>query len=166
MPTVIGVFESPVDVVAIVERLKGRGFDDLETYSPAPFAEVDDAMNPKPSGVRLYTLIGGLVGVVTGYALTIWMANDWQIMVGGKPFSSIPPYTIIAFELTILFGGLMTAVGLFVSGKLGRKRDPEYHTRFSAEDFGVVVRCADRDVAEVEGLMRANKAAEVSLAQQ
>ena len=166
MPTGIGVFERPGDVVAIVERLKGRGFDDLETYSPAPFAEVDDAMIPKPSGVRLYTLIGGLVGVVTGYALTIWMANDWQIMVGGKPFSSIPPYTIIAFELTILFGGLMTAVGLFVSGKLGRKRDPEYHSRFSAEDFGVVVRCADRDVAEVEGLMRANKAAEVSLAQQ
>ena len=166
MPTVIGVFESPVDVVAIIERLKGRGFDELETYSPAPFAEVDDALIRKPSSVRLYTLIGGLTGVVTGYALTLWMANDWQIMVGGKPFSSIPPYTIIAFELTILFGGLMTAVGLFVSGKLGRKRDPEYHSRFSAEDFGVVVRCADRDVAEVEGLMRANKAAEVSLAQQ
>ena len=93
MSTVIGVFESPVDVVAIVERLKGRGFDDLETYSPAPFAEVDDAMIPKPSGVRLYTLIGGLVGVVTGYALTIWMANDWQIMVGGTRPATFQPTT-------------------------------------------------------------------------
>ena len=164
MPTLVGVFERPGDVAAIVARLKGRGFDDLETYSPAPFEEVDDAMIPKPSGVRLYTLIGGLTGVVTGYALTIWMANDWQIMLGGKPFSSIPPYTIIAFELTILFGGLMTALGLFVTGKLGRKRDPEYHPRFSAEDFGVVVRCEDRDVAEIESLMRDNRATEVSLA--
>ena len=164
MPTLVGVFERPGDVAAIVARLKGRGFDDLETYSPAPFEEVDDAMIPKPSGVRLYTLIGGLTGVVTGYALTIWMANDWQIMLGGKPFSSIPPYTIIAFELTILFGGLMTALGLFVTGKLGRKRDPEYHPRFSAEDFGVVVRCEDRDVAEIESLMRDNHATEVSLA--
>jgi len=165
MPTIIGVFERPADVVGIVGRLKGRGFDDLETYSPAPFAEVEDAVDPKPSGVRLYTLIGGLTGVVTGYAVTIWMSNDWQIMLGGKPFASIPPYTIIAFELTILFGGLMTALGLFVTGKLGRKRDPEYHPRFSAEDFGVVVRCQDRDVAEIESLMRDNHATEVSLAQ-
>ncbi len=165
MPVLTGVFETPGDTAAIVLRLKGRGFDNLETYSPAPFDEVDDAMDPKPSGVRLYTLIGGLVGVVTGYAVTLWMANDWQIMVGGKPFSSIPPYTIIAFELTILFGGLMTALGLFLSGKLGRKRDPEYQPRFSAEDFGVVVHCEDRDVAEVESLMRANNATEVSLAE-
>ena len=165
MPTLIGVFVTPGDTAAIVLRLKGRGFENLETYAPAPFEEVDDAMDPKPSGVRLYTLIGGLVGVVTGYALTLWMANDWQIMVGGKPFSSIPPYTIIAFELTILFGGLMPALGLFVSGKLGRKRDPEYLPRFSAEDFGVVVHCEDRDVAEVESLMRANNATEVSLAE-
>ncbi len=164
MPTVIGVFESPVDVVAIVERLKGRGFDDLETYSPAPFAEVDDAMDAKPSRVRLYTLIGGLAGVVTGYALTIWMANDWQIMVGGKPFSSIPPYTIIAFELTILFGGLMTALGLLVVGGLPRaKMDPAYDARFSAESFGLAVSCRDRDVAEIDGLMRDHQATEVSL---
>ena len=68
------------------------------------------------------------------------MANDWQIVIGGKPFSSIPPYTIIAFELTILFGGLLTALGLFVQGKLLRfKKHEVYHPRFSAEDFGVVV---------------------------
>ena len=83
---------------------------------------MDDAVNPKPSRVRLYTLIGGLTGVVTGYALTLWMANDWQIMIGGKPYSSIPPYTIIAFELTILFGGLMTVLGLFIHGKLPSPR--------------------------------------------
>ena len=163
MPTLVGVFGRPRNVVDVVERLKGRGFSDLETYSPAPFAEIDDAMIEKPSAVRLYTLIGGLVGVVTGYALTIWMANDWQIVVGGKPFTSIPPYTIIGFELTILFGGLMTALGLFVTGKLGRKRDPEYHPRFSGDEFGVAVRCQDRDVSEVECLMRENHAAEVTL---
>ena len=41
---------------------------DIITYAPAPFEEVEDAVDPKPSGVRLYTLIGGLAGVVTGYA--------------------------------------------------------------------------------------------------
>jgi len=164
MPTLLGIFERPDEVALVVTRLRGRGYADLETYSPAPFAEVDDAVIEKPSRVRLYTLIGGLTGVVTGYAMTIWMANDWPIMLGGKPFSSIPPYTIIGFELTILFGGLLTVLGLFVVGKLPRMRlDPVYDARFSAEDFGVAVRCRDRDVSEIDALLRSHGAREVNL---
>ncbi len=164
MPQLLGVYEKPDEVASIARKLRGRGFTDLETYSPAPFAEVDDAVIEKPSGVRIFTLIGGLTGVITGYALTIWMANDWQIAIGGKPYSSIPPYTIIAFELTILFGGLLTALGLFVVGRLPSfSRDAAYSPRFSAEEFGVAVRCPDRDVIEVEGLMRAEGAVEVNL---
>ena len=166
MPTLLGVFERPDQVASVVTRLRGRGYADVETYSPAPFAEVDDAVIEKPSRVRLYTLIGGLTGVVTGYAMTIWMANDWPVMLGGKPFSSIPPYTIIGFELTILFGGLLTALGLFVVGGLpSLGADPAYDARFSAEDFGVAVRCRDRDVSEIDALLRSHGASEVSLVQ-
>ena len=164
MPLLIGVYERPDHVVAAVRQLKGRGFGELETYSPAPFPEVDDAVDEKPSGVRLYTLIGGLTGVVTGYALTLWMANNWPIVVGWKPISSIPPYTIIGFELTILFGGLMTAIGLFFFGQLpAYGSDRAYDARFSAEDFGVAVRCRERDVSEVDALLRDHGAEEVSL---
>ena len=164
MPTLLAVYERPDQVAEVATRLRARGYGDLETYSPAPFAEVDDAVIPKPSRVRIYTLIGGLTGVVTGYAMTVWMANDWPIMLGGKPFSSIPPYTIIGFELTILFGGLLTALGLFVVGGLPSLRaDPLYSARFSAEDFGVAVRCRDRDVSEVDALLRSHGAEEVTL---
>ena len=164
MPQVLGIYDAPADVAEVVSRLRGRGYTDLETYAPAPFAEVDDAVIEKPSRVRLFTLIGGLTGVVTGYALTLWMANDWQIMLGGKPFSSFPPYTIIAFELTILFGGLMTALGLFVVGRLPSfKLHKAYSARFSAEDFGLAVRCRERDVAEIDALLREHHATEVSL---
>jgi len=164
MPLLLGVFERPDQVAEAVQRLRGRGYGDLETYSPAPFAEVDDAVDEKPSGVRLYTLIGGLLGVVTGYAMTIWMANDWQIVVGWKPFSSIPPYTIIAFELTILFGGLATLLGLIVKGRLPRRAlDRSYSARFSGEEFGIAVRCSERDVPEIDALLRENHAIEVDL---
>jgi hypothetical protein len=164
MPTLLGVFTQPDHIAAAARRLRDRGYTDLETYSPAPFREVDDAVIEKPSRVRLFTLIGGLTGVVTGYALTLWMANNWQIMVGGKPFSSVTPYTIIAFELTILFGVLMTVLGLFIFGKIPRFRlDSAYSARFSAEEFGLAVRCKERDVAEIDGLLRTHHATEVSL---
>ena len=164
MPTLLGVFERPDQIAAAAKQLRARGYDDLETYSPAPFHEVDDAVIEKPSGVRLFTLIGGLTGVVTGYALTVWMANNWPIIVGGKPYSSITPYTIIAFELTILFGVLMTVIGVFVFGKLPKfKLDPAYDARFSSEEFGLAVHCKDRDVREIDGLLRAHHATEVNL---
>ena len=98
--------------------------------------------------------------------MTLWMSNDWPIMIGGKPFSSIPPYTIIAFELTILFGGLMTVLGLFTMGKL------PYRFKASTPSTTSVSRprtsaspcaAARRDVAEVDALMREHGAVEVEL---
>ena len=164
MPRVLGVYDLPGKTASAIEQIRGRGYTEITTYAPAPFPEVEDAVDPKPSRVRVYTLIGGLVGVVTGYAMTIWMANDWQVVIGGKPFSSIPPYTIIAFELAILFGGLLTALGMFIHGKLLRYgKHSVYHPRFSAEDFGVVVTCRSRDVPELESLLRAHGAVEVTL---
>ncbi len=167
MPTVLGVFEAPGDVAAVASKLRNRGFQGVEVFSPAPFVEIDDALQEKPSGVRAFTLVGGLLGVVTGFFITIWMSNDWQIIVGGKPFASIPPYIIIAFELTVLFGGLMTALGLLLVGGLPKGAPgvhaPGYDARFSGEEFGLVVSCGDRDVAEIDSLLRAHSAKEVTL---
>lgn len=167
MPTLVAVFETPLAVANVAQRLRGRGYTDLEIYSPVPSHELDRALDETPSRVRIFTLVGGLLGVVTGYAMTIWMANDWQLMIGGKPYSSIPPYTIIAFELTILFGGLFTLLGLLVVGRLpyGRfgRPDAAYSPRFSAEEFGLVVACGDRDVSEIDALLRAHDAKEVNL---
>jgi hypothetical protein len=167
MPTLVGVFDQPGPVADVARRLRHRGFRGIEIYSPAAFPELDDVLDEKPSRVRIWTLVGGLLGVTTGYAMTIWMSLDWPIVIGGKPFASVAPYTIIGFELTILFGGLATLLGLLVVGRLpygsfGR-HDKAYAPRFSAEEIGLVVQCAERDVAEVDALLRAHHALEVNL---
>ena len=164
MPTLVGVFAQPRELAGATRQLRARGHGELETFSPVPALELDDVLDAKPSGVRLWTLIGGLAGVLTGYAMTLWMALEWEIIVGGKPFASVAPYTIIAYELTILFGGLLTALGFLAVARLPTRRpNPHYSARFSAEDFGLVVTCKERDVSEVDGLLRAHGATEVSL---
>lgn len=165
MPTLVSIFDRPDDVVTVITKLKKRGFDDLETYTPAPFPEIDDALDVRPSLVRWFTLVGCLTGVVTGFAMQIWMSLDWQVKIAGKAFASIPPYVIIGFELTILFGGLLTFVGMLLAGGLYPRftMDKHYSPRFSAEEFGVVVNCGERDVAEVDALLRAQSAKEVTL---
>ena len=164
VPGVLASFHQVDAAVDAITGLKSKGFRDLTVYTAAPNHEIDAALDHPVSWVRMFTLIGGLTGVVTGYALTLWMANNWPIIVGGKPYSSVTPFTIIAFELTILFGVLMTVIGVFVFGKLPKfKLDAAYHPRFSAEEFGLAVRCKDRDVAEIDGLLRQHHATEVSL---
>lgn len=164
MPTLVSVYDLPSEVAGLVRKLKARGFDDLTTYSPAPFLEVEEAEDPKPSKVRAFTLIGGLLGVVTGFGIQIWMSMDWPLKIAGKNYAAIPPMWIIGFELTILFGGILTILGLIgIGGLYPRKLDEHYSPRFSAEEFGVVVNCEDRDVAEVEALMRGHNAKEVTL---
>ena len=164
MPTLVSVFDFPDDVATAITKLRGRGFEEIEAYSPAPFEQIDDALDDRPSKVRVFTLVGGLTGVFTGFLMQIWMSLEWPIKIGGKAFTSIPPYVIIGFELTILFGGVLTLLGLLLVGRLyPRALDPGYSPRFSAEEFGVVVTCGDRDVAEVDAVLRSQSAKEVTL---
>ena len=164
MPTLVSVYDLVSDTSNVVRSLKARGFDDLTTYAPAPFEELEQAEDPRPSKVRIFTLLGGLAGVVTGFGIQIWMSMDWPIKIAGKNIAAIPPMWIIGFELTILFGGILTILGLVgLGGLYPRPLDEHYSPRFSAEEFGVVVKCDERDVAEVEALMRGNNAKEVTL---
>jgi hypothetical protein len=164
MPTLVSVFDFPDDVASVIKKLRGRGFDEIEAYSPAPFEQISEALDDRPSKVRAFTLVGGLVGVVTGFGMQIWMSLEWPIKVAGKAFASIPPYFIVGFELTILFGGILTLIGLLLVGRLyPRPLDRAYSARFSGEEFGVAVRCGDRDVAEIDALLRAQSAKEVTL---
>ncbi len=164
MPTLLSIFDLPDDAATAITKLRGRGFDVLESYSPAPFEQIDEAMDERPSKVRIFTLVGGLTGVVTGFLMQIWMSWEWPIKVAGKAYASIPPYVIIGFELTILFGGILTLLGLLVVGRLyPRRLDAAYSARFSAEEFGVVVKVGERDVGEVDSLLRSLSAKEVSL---
>jgi len=134
---------------------------DKNIYKPY-LATIEEIIDEKPSRVRLFTLIGGLTGVVAGYAMTIWMANDWPIMVGGKPFSSIPPYTIIGFELNILLGALFTVLSLIFFGMWrSRKGHDAYQPGFSGDLFGCVVSCHADQIARAQELLKQSGSTEV-----
>jgi hypothetical protein len=164
MPTLLGVFDNPDDVAEVVTRLRARELGALQTFSPAPFDQIDEALDENPSKVRVYTLVGGIIGVCLAYLMQIWMSYDWPIVFSGKPYASIPAYTIIGFELMVLFAGVLTLIGFLIVGGLPQFSTLKgYSARFSAEEFGVTVDCSDRDASEVEAVLRANSAKEVSV---
>jgi hypothetical protein len=159
-----GVLASFVHVDAAVDAiraLRARGHRNLVVYSAAPNHEIEEALDHSVSPVRFFTLIGGLTGCAAGFGMTIWMSLDWPLLVGGKTIASIPPYVVIAFELTILLGALstVTAVALFsvLMGKRGIAYDPTY----SDDRIGVFVPAGSDQIRPVEQLLRSAGAVEV-----
>jgi hypothetical protein len=70
---------------------------------------------------------------------------------------------VIAFELTILLGGLCTLLGLLVTARLpSLKLAPQYDTRFSVDRFGVQVTCDAAERGTIEDLLRRAGAEEVT----
>lgn len=161
-----GVLASFVHVDAATEAitgLKAQGFRDLTVYSAAPNHEIEDALNEPISWVRLFTLIGGLTGVTAGFAMTIWMSRDWPLLVGGKPIAAIPPYVVIAFELTILYGALSTCAGMLILSIAKSLKGRPYHPSFSDDRIGIFVPCAPEQTTAVRTLLAQAGSEEVTV---
>lgn len=161
---VLGVFAHVDTTVQAIRDLRAKGFRELTVYTPVPVEEIEEEIeHVRPlSKVRLFSLIGGLTGTATAFFLTIWSALKWDIVTGGKHPVSIPPFIIIAFELSVLFCGLATLLAVFVLGRLPKmKPSPTYDPRFTLDRFGVAVACPQGSVSTVQSLLHAAGAEEV-----
>lgn len=150
-----GVFEYLDGCLAAIHRLPEEGFKELEVYSPTPHHEIVHALGRKPSPVRVFTLAGGLLGLATGWAMTIGSTMIYSIVVGGKPVISIPPFGVVAYITTILFGTVATFIGFLVNARVPQIKVVEgYDERLSSDHFGVLAYCSPEEVIKLERLLK------------
>jgi hypothetical protein len=160
---VLAVFAHLDTTVAAIKQLRAAGHTDFTVYSPIPRHEIEDALGQAVSPVRMFTLVGGIAGCAVGAWLTLWMSYDWPINVGGKPIGAIPPYVVIMFEMTILFGALSTILGILFNSLFAARRAGTilYDARFTNDRFGIFVPVGSDKAAKVESLLRDAGAEEV-----
>ncbi|CAN5289146.1 DUF3341 domain-containing protein [soil metagenome] len=146
-----GAFLTLEDVIDAIHSLEEEGVlpEEITVFSPIPTPHLEEHIDRPVSKVRWMTLIGGIIGCVTGFALTYWTFFAWELHVGGKPISSFPVTVIIMFELTVLLGGLFTLAGVFIFSRIpALTSKPGYHPRFSEDLFGVFVHADDSAARE------------------
>ncbi len=150
----VGTFAEEEECVRAASALK-RGGIAFRAFSPIPSEHLLHAIGARLSPVRAFVLMGGIAGVLTGFAVTAGTSLEWNLVAGGKPVISMPPFIIIMFELMILFGGLSAALSFFFFARLPQF-DPiaGYSERFGADRFGIAVACDEADSAKIETLMR------------
>jgi hypothetical protein len=126
------VFDNEHDFLEKLEQLVKSGVDKkkIEILAPHPVYKADELLQPRPSGVRVFALVGALVGAAAGFLLPTFTVIDWPLISGNKPMISIPPFTIIAFELMILFGSLSAFLGFMLMARM-----PDVITIVTDEEF-------------------------------
>ena len=159
---ILGTFAFEEDFLAAAKNLTASGFDNISLLSPLPLEEAQEILGLDKSPVRHFTLAGAIFGAIAGFALAAGTALVFILPTGGRAIITIPPFLIITYEMTILFGVLFTLLGFhFVSG-LPAWRDRPYLPSAGTDKFVVVVEGADGDqVARAETIIRDAGAEEV-----
>lgn len=158
----LGVFDGVDAAARAIERLRAAKLRGITAFSPMPSHDLEHALHAGESPVRIFTLVGGLTGTATGFALASWTSLRWPLVTGGKPIISIPAWVIIAFELTILFGALSTVLGLFIQMRLPNRNVMQvYDPRFTSDHFGVLITPPAGRAAEVRQILHESGATEI-----
>ena len=152
---IMGTFMYEEDFLSAAENLKTSGFDNISLLSPVPLEEAQELLGLGKSPVRRFALAGAIIGAIAGFAMAVGTALVFILPTGGRAIITIPPYLIITYEMTILFGVLFTLIGFhFVSG-LPAWRDRPYLPAANIDRFVVVVEGAEADqVARAEAIIR------------
>ena len=157
---VLGVFTGPRSAAAAIRAARAAGSTDVRAAMPAPFPEVVEALGRPESALGFATFFGALAGLSAGYALCIGTSLAWPLITGGKPIVSLPSFTIVGFEVTVLIGVLVSIAALLALVVRGRRRRAmPFDPRFTAGHLGVFAIGGDASV--IESAFRANGAEEV-----
>lgn len=141
-------FVSAQELVVAARRTHEAGYRKIDAYSPFPVEELAEAIGFHRNNVPLVTLIGGIVGGLTGYLMQYWMAVvNYPVNVGGRPYHSWPSFIIVTFELTILFGGISAVFGMLALNGLPMPYHPVFNeprfARASKDRFFLIVFATD-----------------------
>jgi hypothetical protein len=133
----IAEFGTPDDLIEAARRARDAGYREIEAYTPFSVEGLAETIGCKGSRVPLITLLGGVVGGLSGYLLQWYSAViDYPIDSGGRPLHAWPAFIPATFEMAVL-GAALAAFGSFlVLNGLPRL----HHPIFNAKDFDLASR--------------------------
>ncbi len=130
-------FDTPTQMVEAARQVRDAGYTKTDAFSPFPLHEIDEALGIKKSILPYLVLCGGIVGLLTGLGLTTFVhVITYPIIVGGRPYFSLPSFIPPTFELTILFSAFTAVFGMILLNGLPQP----YHPVFNVPRFALATR--------------------------
>jgi len=146
---ITALYREPNAIIAAANKVTAAGFTKWDVNSPYPLHGIDKAMKIKPSKLGIVTLIFGLSGVAIAL-LTMWwtMSVDYPMVIGGKPYFSLPAFIPVTFEITVIMATVSTVVAMFafffgLPRNAHALHDTEYMKKVSLDHYGIVIEAVD-----------------------
>ncbi|MGE5353135.1 MAG: quinol:electron acceptor oxidoreductase subunit ActD [Acidobacteriota bacterium] len=167
---VTALFDTPAEILFAVRAVREAGYTNYDVNTPYPVHGMDNAMKLKPSTLSYVALVLGLTGTFSAIFFMWWVsAVNYPLVIGGKPYFSLPAFIPITFEVTVLLASIGTVVAmLFIYFKLPNNsyplHDTEYMKSVSSDKFGIVILARDPkfDEGEIASLFKDLKAGSVT----
>ena len=154
--TLLATFAHEDAALSAAKALREQGVGEFELFSPVPLHGAEEAVGLGKSPVRVFTLLGAVLGAVGGFSLCVWTATRFLLPTGGRPIIALPPYLLITYEMTILLGVLATLLGFFVVGRFPAWRDRVYRPASNVDRFVIAV--SDAGAVPAEKILRSSGA--------
>ena len=159
---VAALFSKPDDIIKAASKVAEEGYSKWDVNTPYPLHGMDNAMKLKPSKLGFITLLCGLSGTAIALMLTYFTNSiDYPLVIGGKPFFSLPAYIPVTFELTVLLATVSTVIAMLTfyfkfPSNNHVLHDTQYMSKVSCDRFGIVIEANDPkfEQSKVEELLR------------
>jgi hypothetical protein len=132
---VVGVFDDEEILLDGIYKVRDNGVKIEDVYSPFPVHGIDEALGYKKTRLPIAAFMFGMTGTSLALLMQIWMLGyDWPMIIGGKNFSSLPPFIPVTFELTVLLSALGMVGTFFIVSDMKPYGWPRQFDLRSTED--------------------------------
>ncbi len=163
---ILGVYSDDHILIKAVKIIRAHNVQIHEVFSPYPLHGIDDALGIKRSRLPKAAFAFGVLGFLFAVFLQFWtMGVDWPMIIGGKNYTSIPPFIPIMFELTVLLSALGMVGTFFIASDLKPYKKPKiFDLRITDDKLVIAIDIADNSlsVEDISTLIKETGAEEVN----
>lgn len=132
-------FDDPHALLEATRQVRAAGYRRIDAYTPIPVHGLVEVLGEVPTRLPWLTLLGGVLGAISGYALQYYfLVIDYPMNVGGRPNTGAtwPAFLPVIFELTVLGAALFSVLGMLALNGLPMP----YHPVFNVPEFRLASR--------------------------
>jgi hypothetical protein len=163
---IIGVFDNADSLMHSVQKLRKKGYEIFDCYTPFPVHGLDTAMGIQRSNLTVGAFICGSIGFTLGLLLQFYiMVWDWPMIIGGKPdtYKMLPSMVPVTFETTILCKAFGMGLLFFIRTKMIHGIRPDIIDERQTDDrlFVAIEGKAGLNVQEISDILKTEGALEL-----
>lgn len=163
---ILGVYNDDDILIKAVKKIRAGKVQIHDVFSPYPLHGIDEALGYKRSRLPKAAFIFGVIGFLFAVLLQFWtMGVDWPMIIGGKNFTSIPPFVPIMFELTVLLSALGMVGTFMIASNLKPYKKPRiFDPRITDDKLVIAIDLAKNPLSkeDISSLIKETGAEEVN----